>query len=190
MIESLYIAAQILSDIGSLRILSIFGMSIDGGTFIYPITFTLRDLIHKKYGKKAAKRIILLAAIINIVMVLFFWFVSILPPDLSVGTQLEFNILVSSWRIVMASIVAEIISELVDTEVYHWFVEKITKNKQWLRVIVSNFVSIPIDSIIFCMLAFYGTMPLSVVVSIVITNIIVKSIVTIVSMPSIYLVKD
>jgi len=109
---------------------------------------------------------------------------------MNIGTQLEFNILVASWRIVIASIVAELISELVDTEVYHWFVSKITKNKQWLRVLISNSVSIPIDSIIFCLLAFYGTMPLGVVISIVITNIIVKLIVTLISLPSIYLVKN
>jgi len=72
MFEALYIAAQILSDIGSLRILSIFGMSIDGGTFIYPITFTLRDLIHKKLGKETAKKTIYLAALINLLMVVFF----------------------------------------------------------------------------------------------------------------------
>lgn len=190
MFEVLYIAAQILSDIGSLRILSIFGMSIDGGTFIYPITFTLRDLIHKKLGKETAKKTVYLAALINVLMVVFFWIVSELPPDLTIGTQLEFNILVSSWRIVVASIVAELISQLTDTEVYHWFVSKITKDKQWLRVLVSNSVSIPVDSIIFCLLAFYGTTPLGVVISIVITNIIVKLIVTLISLPSIYLVKN
>ena len=47
---SLYIAAQIISDVASLKIAVLFGLSIDAGTFIYPITFTLRDLVHKRLG--------------------------------------------------------------------------------------------------------------------------------------------
>lgn len=191
MLEALYVAAQILSDIGSLRILNIMGFSIDGGTFIYPITFTLRDLIHKKFGKAQAQRIVWLAALINIVMACFFWLIAILPADVIIGKQLEFGlVLMPAFRIVLASIIAEVASELIDTEVYHWFVNKITHKKQWLRVLVSNLVSIPLDSIIFCLIAFYDLMPIEIVVSIIITNIVIKFLVTLISLPSIYLVKS
>ena len=47
-IISLYIAAQMLADVASLKIVLLAGFSIDAGTFVYPITFTLRDLIHKR----------------------------------------------------------------------------------------------------------------------------------------------
>ncbi|NMC40369.1 MAG: TonB-dependent receptor [Bacteroidales bacterium] len=47
-----YIAAQILSDIGSLKIAWVAGFSIDGGTFIYPLTFTLRDDGSSKFAKE------------------------------------------------------------------------------------------------------------------------------------------
>jgi len=53
-IVSLYIAAQIISDVASLKIALIAGFSIDAGTFIYPLTFTIRDLVHKRLGKEAA----------------------------------------------------------------------------------------------------------------------------------------
>jgi len=189
MLEAIYVAAQILADIGSLRILSIWGLSIDGGTLIYPFTFTLRDLIHKNKGKKQAQDIIILAAIINVLMVLLFWIIAILPPDLSMGEQIEFAILAGSWRIVLASIIAEVFSQLTDTEVYAWFVTKITDKKQYLRVLISNAFSIPIDSIIFCWIAFGGIMPSATVWSIVITNILVKFLVTLISLPSIYIVE-
>jgi hypothetical protein len=42
-IVSLCIAAQILSDVASLKIALIAGFSIDAGTFIYPLTFTISD---------------------------------------------------------------------------------------------------------------------------------------------------
>jgi len=100
---------------------------------------------------------------------------------------------------VIASIVAEVVSELVDTEVYHWFVTKVTTRHQWARVLTSNAVSVPIDSILFSVLAFGAlpllgdhslTLPWSAVWQIVIVNITVKGLVTLASMPLIYVAPD
>ena len=191
MVSVCYVAAQMLSDIASLRIILIAGFSIDAGTFIYPLTFTLRDMVHKVAGIKAARYLILAAAGINVVMALFFWWVSLLPPDLSIGPQLEFGQVLSPiWRIVGASITAEVISELIDTEGYRFWVKKVTHRHQWARVVFSNSLSIPIDSFVFSFLAFWGSMPNQVVISIFISNMIIKGITTLVSIPGIYLVPD
>ena len=191
LVSVLYVAAQMMSDIASLRIVMIAGYSIDAGTFIYPLTFTLRDMVHKVAGIKAARILILTAAGINIFMALFFRVVSLLPPDLTIGLQEEFGLVLSPvWRIVAASIIAEVVSELIDTEGYRFWVEKVTKKYQWARVLFSNLFSIPIDSFLFSFLAFWRLFPSSVVISIFISNMIIKGITTIVSIPGIYLVPD
>jgi len=188
---SLYIAAQLLSDIASLKITLLAGFSMDAGTFIYPLTFTVRDLIHKRLGKLAARKIIFLAAGINLFMALFFHFVAWLPQDPTWGLAQEFSaILGPVWRIVIASIIAEVFSELLDTEIYHLWQSRITKKYQWMRVLSSNAVSIPIDSLIFCWGAFGFLLPHDVVWSIFFANVIVKGAVTLLSLPSIYLVKE
>lgn len=186
-----YVAAQMLSDIGSLKIAAVGGFSIDAGTFIYPITFTIRDLIHKRLGKQSARTVILLTAGINLFMAIYFQLIARLPQDPEWGQGPAFSsILGPVWRIVVASILAEIVSELLDTEVYHWWVTKITKRHQWMRVLASNAVSIPVDSLIFCWVAFGGVLPHPVVWSIFAANVIVKGLVTLVSLPSIYLVRE
>ena len=186
-----YIAAQMLSDITSLKIVNIGGLSMDAGTIIYPITFTLRDLIHKVAGKQVARLLIISAAVINLIMAGLFWLVAKLPADPQVGPQREFSTVLSPvWRIVAASILAEVFSELVDTEIYHLWVHKITRKFQWLRVLVSNSISIPLDSMIFAWAAFGGIFINAVVWSIVLSNILVKMIVTLISLPGIYLVKE
>ncbi|MCK4489054.1 MAG: queuosine precursor transporter [Anaerolineales bacterium] len=191
LVSVLYVAAQMMSDIASLRIVMIAGYSIDAGTFIYPLTFTLRDMVHKVAGIKAARILILTAAGINIFMALLFRVVSLLPPDLTIGLQEEFGLVLSPiWRIVAASIIAEVVSELIDTEGYRFWVEKVTKKYQWARVLFSNLLSIPIDSFLFSFLAFWRLFPTSVVISIFISNMIIKGITTIVSIPGIYLVPD
>ncbi|MBU4524691.1 MAG: queuosine precursor transporter [Desulfomicrobium sp.] len=186
-----YIALQIFSDVGSLRIVMLGGMSIDAGTFIYPLTFTLRDMVHKTMGKQGARLMIITAAGFNLLMAGYFWVVSILPPDLGVGAQAEFGqVLAPLWRLVFASIVAEVISELTDTEIYSMWKKKVTSKHQWSRVLVSNAVSIPLDSFIFCWIAFGGLFEAAVVWSIFFSNTIIKFATTLVTLPAIYLVKE
>lgn len=190
-VSAAYIAAQMLSDIASLRIVTIAGFSVDAGTLIYPFTFTLRDLVHKTGGIKVARWLIVAAAAINLLMAGLFWLVTKLPPDMNVGSQLEFGkVLAPVWRIVIASIVAEVASELVDGEVYQLWVNKVGQRLQWMRVLASNSVSVPLDSALFCGLAFVGRMPFAVVVSIFIANLLAKGITTVISLPWIYLVRE
>lgn len=191
LVSVLYVAAQMMSDIASLRIVMIAGYSVDAGTFIYPLTFTLRDMVHKVAGIKAARMLILAAAGINLFMALIFRVVALMPPDLSIGPQEEFGLVLSPiWRIVAASIIAEVISELIDTEGYRFWVEKVTQKYHWARVLFSNLISIPVDSFLFSFLAFWGIFPAAVVISIFVSNMIIKGITTLVSIPGIYLVPD
>ena len=186
-----YVAAQMLADIMSLKIALVAGFSIDAGTFIYPITFTLRDLVHKLLGRRVARTLIVAAAAVNLAMAGLFAFAAWLPPDLAVGEQVEFAVVLTPvWRIVLASIAAEVIAELTDTEVYHLWVTRITRRFQWARVLVSNAISVPLDSLVFCWGAFGGVYENAVVWSIFFANVIVKGAVTLVSLPGIYLVKE
>ena len=81
LVSVFYVAAQMMADIASLRIVLVAGFSIDAGTFIYPLTFTLRDMVHKVAGIKIARTLILAAAGVNLVMALLFKITAILPAD-------------------------------------------------------------------------------------------------------------
>ena len=58
-----YVACSILANVMSVRILRIgpdwASFSIDAGTLTYPLTFTLRDLVHKVGGRHVARVVIL-----------------------------------------------------------------------------------------------------------------------------------
>jgi uncharacterized integral membrane protein (TIGR00697 family) len=187
LVVTAYIAAQMLSDVLSLKIARVAGYSIDAGTFIYPFTFTLRDLVHKSLGRAAARTVIVAAAVVNLLMAGLFAFAIWLPPDPTWPLQREFTaVLTPVWRIVVASIAAEILSEFTDTEVYHLWVTRVTRRHQWARVLVSNAVSVPLDSLIFCWGAFGGQLPGPTVWSIFWSNVLVKGAITLLSLPGIY----
>lgn len=190
-LTALYIAAQLLSDVASLKIAALAGFAVDAGTFLYPVTFTLRDLVHKRLGRRAARLAILLAAGANLFMAGYFAFVAWLPSDPSWGLGREFaRVLGPVWRIVLASIAAEVFSEIADTELYHLWVTRVTRRFQWLRVLVSNAVSVPLDSLLFCWGAFGGVLPAATVWSIFAANLILKALVSAASLPAIYLVRE
>ncbi len=189
-VVAVYAATQLLADIASLKIGVVFGLAVDMGTFIYPITFTLRDLAHKVLGRRNARVLIVAAALINLAAVLYLIAAAAVPSDEGWGLGAEYSaIFTPIWRIVIFSIVAQIVSQLVNTEIYHWFVTRITRRHQWLRVLTSNTVSIPIDNLIFCIGAFAWAMPWSTVWDIFLFNLIVKYGVMLFSIPLIYMTK-
>ena len=186
-----YVAAQMLADITSLRIILFFGLSMDAGTLIYPITFTLRDLVHKVAGLKVARLLIFLAAGINLFMAGLFWLVAILPPDPAVGLQKEFGLVLSPvFRITIASIIAEVVAELIDGQVYEIWVRRFGGRYQWGRVLASNLISVPVDSFLFATIAFAGVLPPKVILSIILANVLVKLFIALLSIPAIYIVRE
>ena len=189
-VVGLYLACTLIANIASLRIVLFAGFSIDAGTLIYPLTFTLRDLIHKIGGTRTAKATIFTGAGVNILMVLYFWWVSAAPPDMDVGPQAEWStVLGPQWRIVTASIIAMLIAELIDTYVYQKWVIKYGHKYQWGRVLSSNAVSSPIDSLVFSFVAFYGLIPIGVVWSIFLSMVGIKLVSSLASIPLIYIIK-
>lgn len=190
MVVACYVAAQMLADIGSLRIIAVGGWAVDAGTLVYPFTFTLRDLIHKMAGRSIARTVIFAAAGINIAMAGLFWLIAQLPADPGTGPQLEFGeVLAPVWRIVFASILAEVIANLIDTEVYQAWVDRYATRHQWGRVLVSNAVAIPVDSAIFVLVAFGGVLAGATVWEIFWVNVAFKMLITLISIPWIYLVR-
>jgi uncharacterized integral membrane protein (TIGR00697 family) len=191
LVVAAYAAVQMLADIASLKIGVVAGLAVDMGTFVYPITFTLRDLVHKVLGKRNAQALIIAAGVINLFMAAYLMWAAGVPGDPAWGLEEEFRLVLGPvWRIVLASIAAEVVSELLDTEVYHWFVTRVTARYQWLRVLASNSVSVPVDNLIFAVGAFGGVLPWAVVGQIFIVNLLVKYAATLLSLPLIYVAPD
>ena len=186
-----YIACQMISNISSVKIANVLSLAVDGGTFLYPLAFTIRDMAHKTIGKKNTQKLIIVSAIINIFTPIYFYIISQIPADKSWEFDEAFKTTLSPViRISIASIIASTLSEFIDTEIYHFFVSKITKKYQWLRVLISNAFSIPVDNFLFVAIAFFNVLPINALIGIFIFNFFVKYAVTIISVPMIYLVKE
>jgi uncharacterized integral membrane protein (TIGR00697 family) len=159
----------------------------------------------------AAITTIWVAAAINLIAALYFQLVVILPAEPSwadAGGQAAWQFLFGiidtaeggAWwqavfslqlRIVLGSIITMVIAELIDTYVYHLWTTGIGRNRpQWSRVFVSNSISIPVDSILFPIIAFSGIISATAMTEMFYTNIVVKAIITLLAFWTIYLVPE
>jgi uncharacterized integral membrane protein (TIGR00697 family) len=190
----LYLFFSMAGNIAATKVTYFGGLVMDAG-FIYSLTFTWRDLIHKQLGQRAAVTTIWLAAAVNLLAALYFQLVVLLPAQTdwaNSGGQIAWEFLFSlQMRIVLASILTALIAELIDTKVYQlWTRGEREKWPQWTRVFASNSVSIPVDSLIFPIIAFAGVVGAEGLQQMIWTNIIVKAIVTILVFWTIYLVPE
>ena len=182
-----YLLCQIIADVTASKMVDLFGIYVPAAVFIYALTFTLRDVVHKQLGKQQAVFMVLTAGVVNVLMAAYFMLTSALKPAPFWGNQEAYNLILGVVpRVVGASILAEMISELIDTEIYH----RIKHLAPWKRVLGSNAVSLPIDSVIFVSVAFAGTMPLSALISVMLGQILLKAVITVISIPLIYVIPD
>ena len=190
----LYLFFSLAGNIAATKVTYFGGLVMDAG-FIYSLTFTWRDLIHKQLGEKAAVTTIWLSAAVNLLAALYFQLVVLLPAQTdwaNGGGQTAWEFLFSlQMRIVLASILTALIAELIDTKVYQlWTRGGREKWPQWTRVFASNSVSIPVDSLLFPIIAFAGVVSAQGLQQMVWTNIIVKGLVTALVFWTIYLVPE
>ncbi len=193
-VSTLYVFAGLVANVSATKVTYLGPWVMDGG-LIYALTFTLRDLIHKQLGARAALTTVYMSGLLNFLAALYFQLVVILPAESSwadAGGQVAWAFIFSlQMRIVIGSVVAGLISEVADTYVYSWWVSGIGKGKpQWWRVVISNAVSIPLDSIIFPIIAFGGVVSVGALGQMFYTNVIVKIVVSLLVAWSIYLVPD
>ena len=186
-----YLALTLFANLGSLRAVMLGPFAMDGGALLYPFTFTARDLLHKKSGAALTRFVILLAAVANLLLFAYLRLVGGLPADPAVGPQTEYLlVLAPGLRLVVASVLAMTVAELLDTTIYQAVRRRLGSRRQWLRVLLSNLVSIPVDTAIFLFAAFGGQYDAATIGAMFVSNLLIKYLVTVISLGSVYLVRE
>ena len=96
----------LISNLSAAKIWSLFGIPVDGGVIIFPLSYILGDVIVEFYGRKTSKHVIWASFILSALATVTFWIVGALPA-LDEGTNAAFNTILSSVpRIVAGSLIA------------------------------------------------------------------------------------
>jgi uncharacterized integral membrane protein (TIGR00697 family) len=131
---------------------------ISAGVLPYPITFLITDILSEIYGRKKTNRVILVgfAASFFVLGILkssmYFNAVSFSPVS-----DLDFDQMFgNSWRVVMASMLAYLIAQLVDVRLFHFWKDLTKKKHLWLRNNASTVFSQLVDTTLVVLVLFLG----------------------------------
>ncbi|MBL7718243.1 MAG: queuosine precursor transporter [Flavipsychrobacter sp.] len=172
------------------------------GVLLWPLEFVMTDIVNEYYGPKAVRRISYIAVgLISYAFVMFYMAIHV-PPNTGFWTgsqqdkgvpdmQLAFSAIFGQgmW-IIFGSLVAFLVSQLLDVWVFHK-IKKVTGEKKiWLRATGSTLVSQLVDSYIVLFIAFYlgQDWPWQLVLAVGLVNYSYKAFMALVLTPVIYLV--
>ncbi len=179
----LYVTCEIIANVTASKPVALAGIVVPAAVFIYALTFTLIDLVNERFGKQGARYVIYTAFTANLLLAAYIrWAIWLPPAPFYKGQEAFAAVLGSTPRIVAASLIAYLISSLIDTEVFAWWRAHVG-GYRWLRVLTSNAVSTFVDSATFITLAFWGVFPVWPLIE---GQYLIKMGVTLVSIPLIY----
>ncbi len=135
------------------------------GVLLWPLEFIMTDIVNEYYGPKAVRRISYTAvALITYGFIMFYFAMGVPPADFWYGTGVQdgipdmskaFNAVFGQgmW-IILGSLVAFLVSQVVDVTVFHKIKRYTGEKKIWLRATGSTLISQLVDSFIVLFIAF------------------------------------
>ena len=158
--------------------------------FTYPLTFLITDTIAELYGRRATTRIVWMGFGCSILMLIMIYIGKILPgADFWVadGGQDSYDFILGSVpRIVAASMVAYLVSQNFDVFAFHFWKERTDGRHLWFRNNASTMMSQGIDTALFITIAFAGTVPGSVLATMLVGQYLVKVCLAALDTPVVY----
>ena len=196
-LSAVFLSALILAEITGGKLIALpalGGMSfaITMGVLPFPITFIITDLINEYFGR-AGIRFITFVGMGAVLLVLLLLRLDMIIPAAPVSPidDRSFNIVFGfSTRIIIGSLIAYLVSQLVDISVFHLVRSRTGLRMFWLRATGSTLVSQFIDSFLVLYIAFIGTLPMGEIGTISAANYAYKAIIAIITTPLLYVFRS
>lgn len=168
-VTSIFVTVLILSNIIAVKLVFIGGLILPAAVVLFPISYIFGDILTEVYGFANARKVIWTGFFCNLLAVMAIWIGGILPaaPIWSVGNfqspdaaqQAYSAILGFTPRLLLASFIAYLIGEFLNSFVLAKLKIRTQGRFLWLRTIGSTIVGEGADSAIFITIAFFGILP-------------------------------
>ena len=142
-----------------------FSFNLTAGVLLWPVVFIMTDIINEYYGPKGVRFLSYFTVVLIIYAFIAFWIaIHLHPADFWSTNYYEgvpdsnkafSGIFGQSQAIIVASLIAFLVSQVLDVLVFHK-IKRVTGERQiWLRATGSTLVSQLIDSFVVLFIAFY-----------------------------------
>lgn len=189
-------AATILANIEVVILIDAFGMEQTLGNVLFAVTFLITDILSECEGKKAAN----LAVWTGVFSSVFFLVLSqswllYVPSENDVIAPAIRDVFSSTPRVLLSSLAVYAVSQFFDVWLYHkwWdFTEKRFGDRRrflWLRNNGSTLISQIVNTLLFTLLAFWGTYDAGTIVSIFVSSYVIFIFTSLLDTPFVYLAR-
>lgn len=174
--------------------------NLTAGVLLWPIVFIMTDIINEYFGRRGVRFLSFTAAgLIAYAYIMVYFSMSLTPADFWVNRDTPFGelnmelafdtIFGQGLWIIVGSLVAFLIGQLVDVTVFHYFRAITGSSKIWLRATGSTLVSQFIDSFVVLFIAFYigAGWDIKLVLAIGLVNYIYKFLIAVFLTPLLYI---
>lgn len=175
MLVGLFVMTLIVSNIASTKIIAVGPLVFDAGTILFPLAYIVGDIVTEVYGYRKMRSLLYVGIISLLLTMTTFWVVQLLPGSPDWHNQASYDaILGVVWRIVFASIAALFAGEILNAYVMARM-KIFSKGKNlWTRMVGSSAVGSAVDTTLFSILAFAGTMSWQVMGQLIVTVFLTK----------------
>jgi uncharacterized integral membrane protein (TIGR00697 family) len=190
-LAGIFITNAITAELIGGKLIQIYGFTLSLGILPWPIVFVTTDLINEYFGEKGVRRLTFLtAALICYAFVILLVGMEIPAVRFSPVKDGQFNaVFGQSMWIIVGSITAFIVSQLLDVFLFTQFKKQTGDKHIWLRATGSTVISQLIDTFIVLGIAFYlpGKISLDQYLTMGMTGYIAKLCIAVALTPMVYL---
>jgi uncharacterized integral membrane protein (TIGR00697 family) len=162
----LFTSLLVISNVSAVKLIGLgtvelfgarFDVTVDGGVFLFPLTYILGDVLAEVFGFRAARKAILLGFVCAVLAVGSFWLVQVSPPASGWTGQAAYEqVLGFVPRIVGASLAGYLVGQLLNALTLTAMKRRSRGKALWARLLGSTAVGELADTVVFCTIAFYG----------------------------------
>ncbi len=164
------------------------------GMIPFPVTFLLTDLLNEFYGKRAARLVTFVGfgcAVLSYVFIVIGGAIPIADfthaADWEGVTEASFaNVFLGSQRMIIASLTAYLVAQLVDIFTFHALKRMTAGRMLWLRATGSTVVSQLVDTVTINFVAWSGLLAFDQILNVILSSYVVKVLIAIGLTPLIY----
>lgn len=182
-----YVTMQLVSDVTAGKIISLFGLTVSVTALYFPFTYIVSDVLTEVYGYAQARRVLWQVLICSVIAGVLYQVVVALPPAAGFdGDPAYRRVFGQVPRVLVGGWIAVFIGDIANNYILARL-KVLTKGRWlWTRTVASTIVGQFLNTGLFYIIALWGVIPTSMLLSAILSGWILKTLVEVLFTPVTY----
>lgn len=153
-------AALVAANLAAVKIVALGPFTVPAGVLAYSITFPLAESVTELWGRRRGQVVVNVGIMTQLLVWVLLWIAIRVPPAPFWEGQAAYAATLGQGnRIILASLVAYLISQTADLWIFARLRRWTRARRLWLRILAGTGAAQTLDTVLFILLAFGGVFP-------------------------------